>query len=207
MTANLRKALIFSEHNLLKDPPFTRIDLVSCRNLLIYLEPPAQLRAIAAFHFALRVEGCLYLGASEGLGELAIEFGVVDRHWKIYTKLRDNRLLHDLRLPLGYSTKSALRSLPGIGETRLGRIYDVLLTQFIPTGILVNDRYEAVHVFGDASRYLLPPSGKVTSDLFSMVGGHLRIALMTALRNAQQQNAAVHYRGIVHESSSGERRF
>ncbi|HMZ11763.1 MAG TPA: chemotaxis protein CheB, partial [Plasticicumulans sp.] len=207
VTANLRKALIFSEHNLLKDPPFTRIDLVSCRNLLIYLEPPAQLRAIAAFHFALRVEGCLYLGASEGLGELAIEFGIVDRHWKIFTKLRDNRLLHDLRLPLGYSTKSSLRALPGIGETRLGRIYDVLLTQFIPTGILVNDRYEAVHVFGDASRYLLPPSGKVTSDLFSMVGGHLRIALMTALRNAQQQNSAVHYRGIVHESSGGERRF
>lgn len=110
VTADLRKALIFSEHNLLKDPPFTRIDLVTCRNLLIYFHNSAQLRALASFHFALKVDGYLMLGASEGLGELASEFRAEDRPWKIFAKIRDSRLVPDLRAPLVYNhTRGARR--------------------------------------------------------------------------------------------------
>ncbi|MBL8484742.1 MAG: hypothetical protein JNJ60_21285, partial [Rhodocyclaceae bacterium] len=196
VTANLRKALIFSEHNLLKDPPFTRIDLVSCRNLLIYLENAAQTRAIASFHFALKVSAYLMLGASEGLGDLGAEFDTLDRHWKLFRKLRENRLLNDLRQPLTYESSRPSRSLQSAGELRLGRAYDALLAHYVPSGILVNDRNEAVHVFGDASRLLRPPTGKINADILNMLEGHLRIACMTALRNAKQQNSRVSFHGI-----------
>jgi two-component system CheB/CheR fusion protein len=197
VTANLRKALIFSEHNVLKDPPFTRIDLVSCRNLLIYFQNSAQVRAIASFHFALKLDGFLMLGASEGLGELTNEFRTEDRLWKIFGKIRESRLVNELRAPLAYNPgRSVASRAAGFGELRLGRIYDTLLDHFIPTGILVNDRNETVHVFGDAGRYLKPPVGRVTTEIFAMVDGNLRIALLTALRSAQQQKSTVNYKGI-----------
>jgi len=204
-TANLRKALIFSEHNVLKDPPFTRIDLVSCRNLLIYLENAAQMRAIASFHFALKIEGFLFMGTSEGLGELAPEFSVESHHWRIYCKLRENRQLNNLRLPLIHEPTHPFTAILPTGlDLRLGRAYETLLAQYIPSGILLNNQNEAIHIFGDASRYLLPLGGKVSTDIFSLLQGHLRIAAMTALRNAQQQNVPIAYRGARHRIGEQE---
>ncbi len=199
VTANLRKALIFSEHNLLRDPPFTRIDLVTCRNLLIYFQNTAQERSIASFHFALKPEGFLLLGASEGLGELATEFRTEDRHWKIFSKIRDSRLANGLRAPLLFNP--ARNGNPRgslLNDVRMGRIYDHLLARYIPAGVLVNDRFEVVHVFGDAGRYLRLSSGRATTEIFALAGGNLRIALMTALRAAQQKKETIVYKGIRH---------
>jgi two-component system CheB/CheR fusion protein len=192
--ANLRKTLIFSEHNVLKDPPFTRIDLVSCRNLLIYLQNPAQMRAIAFFHFALKLKGYLILGASEGLGELATQFHTEDQHWKVFTKIREDRLIANLRAPLLYTHKTEHQS--SAKNLRIGRVYDALLTRFIPSGILVNDQQEALHIFGNAARYLRPPTGIVSTELSAMAEGKLRIALMTALRNAEHRKMRVSLKGI-----------
>lgn len=192
--ANLRKTLIFSEHNVLKDPPFTRIDLVSCRNLLIYLQNPAQMRAIAFFHFALKLNGYLVLGASEGLGELANQFRTEDQHWKVFSKIHEDRLIANLRAPLVYTPKTEHHV--GAKDLRIGRVYDALLTRFIPSGILVNDQQEAVHIFGNAARYLCPPTGRVSTELSAMAEGKLRIALMTALRNAEQRKTRISLKGI-----------
>ncbi|MDP3008058.1 MAG: chemotaxis protein CheB [Methylococcales bacterium] len=192
--ANLRKTLIFSEHNVLKDPPFTRIDLVSCRNLLIYLQNPAQLRAIAFFHFALKINGYLILGASEGLGELATQFHTEDQHWKVFTKIREDRSIANLRAPLLYAHKTEYQS--SAKNLRIGRVYGALLTRFIPSGILVNHQQEALHIFGNAARYLRPPTGIVSTELSAMAEGKLRIALLTALRNAEQRKMRVSLKGI-----------
>ncbi len=199
VTANLRKALIFSEHNLLRDPPFTRIDLVTCRNLLIYFQNTAQERAIASFHFALKPEGFLMLGASEGLGDLAAEFRTEDRLWKIFSKIHDSRLANGLRAPLLFNpTRNGNPRSGLLNDVRMGRIYDHLLTRYIPAGVLVNDRFEIVHVFGDAGRYLHLSSGRASTEIISMAGGNLRIALMTALRSAQQKKETIVYKGIRH---------
>jgi two-component system CheB/CheR fusion protein len=197
VTANLRKALIFSEHNLLRDPPFTRIDLVTCRNLLIYFQSTAQERAIASFHFALKPDGFLMLGASEGLGDLATEFRTEDRHWKIFSKIRDSRLANSLRAPLIFNPSRNQRSSL-LNDVRMGRTYDHLLARYIPPGVLVNDRFEIVHVFGDAGRYLHLSSGRASTEIIAMAGGNLRIALMTALRSAQQKKEVIVYKGIRH---------
>jgi len=89
----LRRLVVFSRHNLLRDPPFTRMDLVTCRNVMIYFKEQAQQKTLALFHFALRTDGFLFLGPSESLGPLEDEFETLDRRWKIYKKLRDIRLI------------------------------------------------------------------------------------------------------------------
>lgn len=200
VTAALRKPVIFSDHNVLKDPPFTRIDLISCRNLLIYLLPKAQARAIAFFLFSLKLDGYLLLGCSEGLGDLANQFRTVNQHWKIFAKVREDQHLVTLRSPLVYSRMSGTRKqLPR--DPRLGRAYEALLDRFIPSGILVNDQREALHVFGDASRYLKPPTGRVTNELYYMTEGTLRSAIMSALRNAEQTRKAVTLKSIQWQTS------
>ena len=102
VNAELRKMIVFAPHNVVKDAPFTKLDLVCCRNLLIYFQPPAQKKAISLFHFALKTGGVMFLGPSETAGEIADEFETIDGHWKMFRKRRDVRLPTDLRLPLSH---------------------------------------------------------------------------------------------------------
>jgi len=95
VSPELRRHVVFATHNVIQDAPFTQMDLVTCRNLLIYLQPAAQRKALSLFHFALRSGGCLFLGPSESPGDLGDEFQLVDTRWRIYMKRRD------FRLPLG----------------------------------------------------------------------------------------------------------
>lgn len=97
----LRKLVVFAQHNVLKDAPFTRLDLITCRNLLIYFLPQAQKKVLSLFHFGLRTGGVLVLGPSEGPGDLAEEFDLVTHRWKLYRKRRDVRLPTDIRLTVG----------------------------------------------------------------------------------------------------------
>src|SRR5207253_4388830 len=98
ISQDLRQLIVFAPHNLTKDAPFTKMHLITCRNLLIYLEPPAQKNILSLFHFGLITNGYLFLGPSETTGGLASEFDTVNEHWKIYRKMRDVRLLETLRL-------------------------------------------------------------------------------------------------------------
>ena len=195
VTPQLRKLVVFSPHNVLRDPPFTRIDLVSCRNLLIYFQPMAQTKAIGAFYFSLRPKGVLFLGPSESLGGLANEFESINRHWKIYRKITDHRLSRELRPPMVWGESHGPR--PGAtGDQRLTRVYDALLSRYVPTGLLVNERREVLHVFGDADRFLRPPVGRVSHDLLAMARDDLRIALSSALQSCQKRLEKVTFRAV-----------
>ena len=90
--------IVLAPHNVIIDAPFTKLDLVSCRNMLIYFRNEVQSRVISLFHFALKKDGVLWLGPSETLGDLGSEFATIDRHWKMYRKRRDIRLTRDLNL-------------------------------------------------------------------------------------------------------------
>ncbi|MGB0129158.1 MAG: chemotaxis protein CheB, partial [Rhodocyclaceae bacterium] len=204
VTARLRKQLIFSPHNLIKDPPFTKVDLVSCRNLLIYLEPNTQNRVLASFHFALKPRGALFLGPSEGAGELAAEFDTIDRQWKIFRKTRDTRLPIDMRLNLVPPPANGATPLLAPTGLRLPRIYEALLNHYMPTGVLVNERREVLHVFGAASRFLQPAVGRMSSDVVSLTQGDLRIALSSAIQNAAKKGQRAMLKGVRHEDSLGK---
>lgn len=211
VTSDLRQTIVFAQHNLVRDAPFTRIDLITCRNLLIYLKPIAQRKILSLFHFGLRSRGVLFLGPSESPGELSEEFDVLDGHWKVYRKRRDVRLPNDVKLP------SAIRQANGAGvlgmpmpaapaglDGQLLGAYDVLLDEFMPPSFLVDEKRELIHSFGGASQYLKLRDGRFSKDVLDMVEPELRVALAGALPRAFKEQAPVIYKNLRVLTSSGE---
>ncbi len=206
VSADIRKMVVFAAHNVIKDAPFTRIDLITCRNLLIYLQPPAQQRALTFFHFALSRGGVLFLGPSESPGHLANDFEVVDAHWRIYRKFSDVRIPVELRLQPGKPSAGARtaaslasRMAPRPSQPSAAQLlgtYDTLLDELMPPSLLVTERGELVHSFGGASRFLKPRDGRPPLDLFEQVDGRLKMVLMSGLRRASASDTAVVFKGV-----------
>jgi two-component system CheB/CheR fusion protein len=196
--SELRQMIVFAPHNLLKDAPFTRLDLVTCRNLLIYLQASAQRKVISLFHFGLKAGGVLFLGPSENVGELEEEFTPIDRHWKLYRKRRDVRLPAEVRLPptVGLPLRRASRSAAAPPDVELLRVYDELLDQFIPAGILVNRQHQVVHVFGNAGQYLRFKPGRPSTDVLDMFEPELKTAVAGALQRAEKDMTRVSLSGL-----------
>jgi two-component system CheB/CheR fusion protein len=202
VSPDLRQLVVFARHNVMRDAPFTRVDLISCRNLLIYLQPAAQRRVLGLFHFALKREGVLFLGPSENAAALADDFEAVDAHWRIYRKHRDLRLGADAR----FSSPRAhdLRSSPGIpgpgnATLRLSEavgVYDALLDEYMPPSLLVNERRELVHAFGGAGRFIKMKDGRPSLDVLEMVDQDLKLALAGALQRATKEQAPVVFKGL-----------
>lgn len=198
---DLRKMVIFAPHNLTKDPPFTKLDLITCRNVLIYLNPATQRKVLTLFHFGLRTGGALFLGPSETVSDLEEEFDIVDRHWKVFRKRRDIRLHPGTGLatmPLSETAMLLRNPLinPGKSESQLSEIYENLLGRYVPPSLLLNEHHELVHAFGNARRYLQVPEGKATTDVLKMLDNSLGIAVSSALHQATKTNNPVVYSGV-----------
>ncbi|WP_305046794.1 chemotaxis protein CheB [Geoalkalibacter sp.] len=193
----LRKMIVFAPHNLISDPPFTRLDLVSCRNLLIYLRPDMQEKVLSLFHFALRRGGVLFLGASEGLGKIAPEFDTLDSSGKLFRKARDLKIGLDLGLDKMHGRFSAPAVMPHAAkltvsiDRQLLQDYDHLLRQYMPAGVLINEQREVLHCFGDLTGFLNTPEGRFENDLLALAEEDLRLPLATALHRAAKTRAAV----------------
>ncbi|HEX2696366.1 MAG TPA: chemotaxis protein CheB, partial [Anaerolineales bacterium] len=164
----IRDLLIFSEQDVIKDPPFSKLDLISCRNLLIYLDSELQRKLIPLFHYALNQGGMLFLGASETLGEFVSIFRALDRKWKIYERQED--ISGSLRMTLGefvppLTEGARPRRRPDEGRSGEGRInlQDLtqrsLLAHYDTVGILVNGRGEILYIHGRTGKYLEPAPG------------------------------------------------
>ena len=210
VSQELRQAVVFARHNIIKDAPFTKLDLISCRNLVIYLQPLAQKKAMSLFHFGLKTGGVLFLGPSESPGEVSDEFDHLDVHWKIYRKRRDVRLSTDLRLPMPMANTdlrpSGLPSpYPSQVDTHLLGIYDALMDDFMPPSLLVDENRALVQSFGGASRYLRLRDGRLSTDLLEMVDTDLRMALSGALQKAGKDAAPVVYKGLRVNLAVGQR--
>jgi len=207
----LRQMLVFATHNIIKDAPFTKLDLITCRNLLIYFRPVAQKKAISLFHFALKPNGVLFLGPSETPGELHEEFEPIDMHWKLFRKMRDMPLPVDIRTPLNtdLTTIRPLRpvTLPavrGAFDPALVAAYDAILAKFMPPGLLINERRELLHVFGGAERFLHMKSGRPSNDVLDALDNDLRTAVIGAVQRAIKERSAVRYSGVKVTSREGQ---
>jgi two-component system CheB/CheR fusion protein len=205
ISAELRKMVVFAQHNVLKDAPFTRLDLVSCRNLLIYFQPAAQKRVLSLFHFALKSGGVLFLGPSETTGEVSDEFEAIDTRWRIYRKRRDVRIVPDLR-PLSGSPSRGVTSIStATTDPHLTTTYDALLDEYMPPALLVNDRGQLVQSFSGASKYLKLRDGRVSTDVLEIVDPEMRTALTGAIPRAFKELAVVTYKGLRVSPPDGER--
>lgn len=193
---SLRDAVVFAAHDVLRDPPFSRVDLCTCRNLLIYLEPEVQQRVIFMLHFSLREAGYLFLGSAETPGAGEKLFNVVSKKWRIYQ--RTNATHHPFDLSGLVSTAvvqpgrrdisitlPAPRSLPALA------IQQALLDQLAAATIVVDRTDRIVYFSGNTTPYVVQPSGEPTRDVFEVLKPSLRAAARTALRRAAAQSEAV----------------
>ena len=206
----LRQRIVFAQHNVIKDAPFTRVDLVSCRNLLIYLQPAAQQKVLSLFHFALNRNGFLFLGPSETVGPLAVGFETLDKHWRVYRKRSDARIPVDARLQPA-TARSALPPFQSAGGryslSQLLGTYDALLEQTMPPSLLVNERAELVHAFGGAGRFLHHRDGRQALDVLELVGPELKMVLMGGLKRAIVEPTAIVYRDVRISEADGDRPY
>lgn len=200
VSSELRSMVVFAPHNVLRDVPFNRMDLITCRNLLIYLEPSAQRRVLSTFHFALKPRGLLFLGPSESLAEIGSAFETVDTHWKAFRKKSEFRLM-----PIPRATHSALptasmlprvhSSAPTSDDSLVG-LYQVLLDTLVAPALLIGPRRNLLQTFGGASRYLRVPDGRITDDVVEMTTGDLRVALTAALGRVFQNAETIQYSAL-----------
>ncbi len=203
---DIRQMIVFAQHNVIKDAPFTRVDLVTCRNLLIYLQPPAQRKALSLFHFALNRGGVLFLGPSESPGTLAHDYETIDVHWRLYRKYSDVRVPVETRVHNARSDEARLTAMVSpprepepFGKYSLSHllgIYDSLLESFMPPSLLMNDRGEVVHAFGGASRYLRPRDGRQGLDVLEQVEPPLKMVLVGGMKRALAEPSALVFNGV-----------
>ncbi|MFK7769598.1 MAG: chemotaxis protein CheB [Mariniblastus sp.] len=187
----LRRHLVFARHNVVQDPPFTKMDLVTCRNLLIYLRSDAQTQAISSFHFALKRGGIMMMGASESPGRLSEEFDVVDDVWKFYSKIRNLPMKsRGGKLDLMQAAMARPRRLVNLlnsdrpetlSFTGLIEGYDLILGEFVTSGILLDERRNVLHIFGNANRYLKSTSGRFTGSITGFLQGDAKVSIVAAL--------------------------
>lgn len=192
----LRESLVIAVQNLISDAPFTKLDLISCRNLLIYLEPEVQKKVISLLHFSLNQGGHLFLGPSETIGRQIDLFDPLSKKWRIYKRIGPSRP-EQVDFPIVQATdpRSGARRLPEPVAHRpinLASVAQQLLAEtFAPASVLINRNYEVLYFHGPTSRYLEQPSGEPTKDLLSMAREGLRAKLRAAVHKCVRDNATI----------------
>jgi two-component system CheB/CheR fusion protein len=201
VSQTIRESIVFAPHNLIRDAPFTKVDLIACRNLLIYFQPHAQKTVLTLFHFALKPGGVLFLGSSESPGGLLDEFDTIDDHAKIYRKRRDLGLPRDLKLPLPRS-RVAPRPLPQLTRRpvvnpQLLSVYDRLLDRFMPPSFLVDEQGQLVDTFGGVDAFLKVKSRRPTQNLLDLLNDDMRAVVSNVLHRVQRDMDAATYASVA----------
>jgi len=205
----IREQVVFAIQNVIKDPPFTKMDLISCRNLLIYLEAELQNRVIPAFHYALRPDGVLFLSPSEGIGNFTDLFGSIDKKWKLYRvkpSLTSARTLVAQRFAwTGELTeRDAVEAGVRKDKTNFTELTKrVLLQSFAPPSVITDDKGNIIYVHGDTGKYLQPAQGQVSTNIIDMAREGLQLDLRYAIQNAAVQKRLFIVRDLPVKTNGG----
>ena len=193
VTRELRDVVLFARHSLLKDPPFSHTDLVSCRNLLIYLDRDRQQQVCGAFHFALNPSGFLFLGSSESADSPPGLFRAVDRDSRIYARMPAPS---DVRLTARFGSSrfgleaAPFRPAPPFRASGEPGAHREALERLAPPSVVVDESYRVVHLSETAGRYIQPSSGPLANDLTELAREELRFDLRALLHRAFSRNEA-----------------
>lgn len=205
---HIREMVVFAQHNLVKDPPFTKIDLISCRNLLIYLQPILQQKVMEMFNFSLNPGGILFLGNSETIGDMDECFEIVHQRHKIYrckgkhSALRSpvdaaGKKKRPSPRPRPFSFRESFRRVSQLENSNMmNRYMSVLENSFLPLSIIVNDQMEILHIFGDAEEYFKVPSGRMECHINKMAVKELAIPLATGIQRVFRSGEELIYSNV-----------
>ncbi|MEM6755407.1 MAG: chemotaxis protein CheB, partial [Cyanobacteria bacterium P01_C01_bin.38] len=205
----LREKILFASHDLTKDAGFTRMNLISCRNLLIYLQADLQQQVLRNLHFSLASKGILFLGEAENLGDIEPEFLHLDTKNQIYQKRRDVRL----NIPAKSIDKTLTQVLPYVPsksqsgnnlEPMLDKAFSDFLAKYKASCFLVDSEHKLFHSFNDEINILKVPLGRTTTDISKMIAADLQLPLITALHRAKREHSSVSYKSIKVELENRE---
>ncbi len=195
VTPDLRGVVVFTVQDVLTDPPFSRLDLVSCRNLLIYLGSEAQEKVLALFHFALREGGLLLLGNSETAGDVDGRFEALSKPGRLFRRIGPGRAGDFGPVSGGDGLATAFRRHPGRLPKRQSTLAELcrrlVIEDFAPAAVLIDRKYECLYTLGPIDRHLRVAPGAPSHDLLTQVPEALRIKLRSAIQRAVQDDVRV----------------
>ena len=203
----IRDLCIFSPHSVIRDPPFSRIDLVSCRNLLIYFGPDVQARVMPTFHYALKPDGFLFLGSAENVTQFEELFSPVDKHHRIFR--RRSVRTPSLQFPSTALSRGARAAEfgPRTSQTSVAEFRNAVdahvLERFAPAHVVVNSDGDVVYFSARTGKYLEMPAGSPTRQLLTLARRDLRLDLRNMLREALETGRAVHRESVAVELDGG----
>lgn len=193
---SIRESCIFSQHDLLIDPPFSRIDLISCQNVLIYLKSNAQEKVLASFHYAMRPTGFMFLGKSETVGLSAGLFKQVEKRSRLFRRSSNAGEVQTRRSPVNHERDLRSTDKPEVhdSETDIERF---LLSRYVQPSLLVNEALTILQFFGHTTPFLEPASGKATLQLMKMIRHELVLDLKSLIRLARRTGKTAGKDGVV----------
>jgi two-component system, chemotaxis family, CheB/CheR fusion protein len=205
----IREMVVFAPQNIISDPPFTKLDLISCRNLLIYFGAQVQKQLLPMFHYALNPGGLLLLGGAEATGNFGHLFSPINNKARLYRRRDRAPSVEELAFPgkVPQIAAPAYPPSPGHGEEDLGQLTDQLIQQnFSPAAVLVNADGDIVYISGRTGKYLEPAAGKTNMNLHAMAREGLREALLGMIRKALKESHPVHLKGLRVGTDGGTQR-
>ena len=208
----IREMIVFATQNVIKDPPFTKLDLLSCRNLMIYLEPELQSRVIPAFHYALKPGGVLFLSPSESIGNHTELFTPLNRKWKLYqttSSVASTRAVMSSGLSWTRDdhTKGADEVTTKIKETDFAELTSrALLQSYAPASVVTNQKGDILFVHGDTGKYLRPAPGQATLNVVEMAREGLQLELRAAIHAAADKSTPTLNREVSFGSNGDHHR-
>jgi two-component system CheB/CheR fusion protein len=205
---DIRETVVFATQNVTKDAPFTKLDLVSCRNVLIYMEPELQGKLINLFHYSLKAGGVLFLGSSESVGHMADLFSAIDRKWKFFrAKPTGGRVAHDYKVAPPWSDFPQAGHVAPQEPARKVNLEEIahgaLLSVFAPPAIIVNDKGDILYVHGETGKYLRPAPGRPALNIANMAREGLQFQMRSALLTAATHHQDAVYRSLPVETNGG----
>ncbi len=204
---SIREMVIFAPQNLIMDPPFTKLDILSCRNLMIYLTPEVQKKLIPLFHYSLNPGGILFLGNAETVGAFTDHFAVLDGKSRMFQKTPTTLPAKQIDFPTSFAplaihaTKETDMITPPINLQKLAD--QIILERFAPAAVLVNDKGDILYISGRTGKYLEPAAGKANWNIFVMAREGLRYELASAFQKVMREKKDVVLHGVEVKTDSG----
>jgi len=211
ITKEIRETIIFAPHNVIMDPPFSKLDVLVCRNLLIYMEQELQKKLMPLFHYSLNPEGILFLGSAETVCANSKLFQPLDGKSRLFRHLHQGVRDEPLDFPASSTTSlqkisdiPSIQQKPATSEFNLKAINDKLLLQYYsPAAVLTNENGEILYISGHTGNYLEPAAGKATLNIFAMAREGIGYELNILVRNVLRQKGEISKKGVTVETNGG----
>ncbi len=214
ISRDIRETIVFAPHNVIMDPPFTKLDIIVCRNLLIYMEQELQKKLLPLFHYSLNAGGILFLGTAESIGSFTYLFDAFDLKARIFRKLRYGHRAEPVEFPASFapmfykaSEMMGRRAAMKTGEMNLQLVTDQFLLQhYTPAGVLTNEKGDIISISGRTGKYLEPAAGKANWNVFAMAREGLRYELNILFGSVIRQKKSLVKKGVMVGTNGGMQR-